>query len=222
MSSFVLKLIAIITMTIDHSGAILFEDVNILRIIGRLSFPIFAFLIANGYSYTKDIKKYMMRLFILSIISQYPFMIAFDLFDTVSLNIFFTLFLGLLAISSYEREKNKVVALFYVFLISYLATIMRSDYGYYGVLLIFCFHIFKDEFWKLALSIIVLNLGFSTSYVILYQYFDLSMYIQSFSCFSLIFIYFYNNKKGKTLKYLFYSYYPLHLLVLYLINKLGS
>jgi len=75
MSSFVLKIIAIITMFIDHVGYAIFGKFSFFNYIGRIAFPIFAFQISEGYSHTKDLKKYFLRLFIFAIISQVPFML---------------------------------------------------------------------------------------------------------------------------------------------------
>jgi len=65
MNSFSLKLLACITMLIDHIGAIFFPDIMFIRIIGRVAFPIYAFLITEGYSRTKNLKRYMSRLFMI-------------------------------------------------------------------------------------------------------------------------------------------------------------
>ena len=73
MTSFVLKIIAIITMFIDHLGYAVFNRFSPLNFIGRISFPIFAFQISEGYIHTKNVKKYLARLFIFSLISQIPF-----------------------------------------------------------------------------------------------------------------------------------------------------
>ena len=70
MSSFVLKLIAIITMLIDHIGAVLYPEIRWLRLIGRIAFPIFAYLVAEGFYKTSDIKKYLKRLFIFALVSD--------------------------------------------------------------------------------------------------------------------------------------------------------
>lgn len=214
MSTFVLKVIAIITMTIDHAGAVVFKDVFALRMIGRLSFPIFAFLIANGYSYTKDRKKYAIRLLLFAVLSQYPFMLAFNV--DWSLNIFFTLFLGLLAIALYDyfKEKNNyLLSNISVLILAILATALNTDYGYYGVFLIFLFYYFRNNFLGASISIIVLNLVFCTQIAMKY-YYSISMYVQCLSCLSLFIIYFYNKKRGPRMKYFFYLYYPLHLIAL--------
>ena len=79
MNSFQLKIIACILMAIDHVGAIMFPDIDLYRIIGRLSFPIFAFLLTEGYVHTRNLKKYFIRLFIFAIIPQIPYSLAFGI-----------------------------------------------------------------------------------------------------------------------------------------------
>lgn len=92
---FSLKVLAGITMLIDNIGVVLFQNIIIFRVIGRISFPIYAFLIAEGYMKTKNIKGYMTRLGVLALLSQILFMITFDI---RGLNVSFTLLGGLLVI----------------------------------------------------------------------------------------------------------------------------
>ncbi|WP_206172736.1 TraX family protein [Acidilutibacter cellobiosedens] len=222
MNSFYLKIIAIITMLIDHIGAVLFPDMIWLRMIGRLAFPIFAYLISEGYFKTKDVKKYMLRLFIFALISQIPFYFAFR--EGFYLNVFFTLFLGLYAIYKYDQTKNYWV----VFGVGMLAYFLNTDYNIYGIIMIFLFYKFHDNFKRMAVSQVWLNLlylgipilvmflrgGKMTPSMIGYQL------IQGLCLISLIFINYYNGEKGYSLKYVFYSFYPVHLGVLALISYL--
>ena len=92
MTSFSLKIIAIITMFIDHLGNSYFKYTTWMNVIGRIAFPIFAFLISEGYAHTKNLKKYFFRLFLFALISQIPFMLFFSTYkDGFAFNIFFTL-----------------------------------------------------------------------------------------------------------------------------------
>ncbi|MFA7532979.1 MAG: TraX family protein, partial [Tissierellaceae bacterium] len=92
MNVFILKLIALTSMIIDHYGAIFHGDVILYRIIGRLAFPIYAFLLVEGYFHTRNVKKYGLRLFIFALISEIPFDYAFyGGLSFVHQNIFFTL-----------------------------------------------------------------------------------------------------------------------------------
>lgn len=96
MSAFVLKIIAIITMFIDHLGYAIYGRLSFFNYIGRIAFPIFAFQISEGYIYTKNLKKYLLRLFVFAIISQIPFLLFYSIFSkNFALNIFFTLLLGM-------------------------------------------------------------------------------------------------------------------------------
>ncbi len=218
MNTFQLKLIAISSMLIDHIGAILFPEIIIFRIIGRLAFPIFAFLITKGYQKTSGLKKYMGRLMLFALISQIPFQMAFG----SGLNIFFTLFIGLYAIYLYDNY-NKI---YIVILAGVFCEILKTDYGLYGIVLIFLFHYFRNDFKQLVKPVVFINLAIILVSGLPYynkgikQLQDiLWIIIQSFSIISLVFIKHYNNKKGPGLKYFFYIFYPGHLLILSMIKK---
>ncbi len=99
-NSFQLKWIAVITMIIDHTGAVLFPDNMVFRYIGRIAFPIFCFLLVEGFFHTRDVRKYMLRLGLFALISEIPYDLAFR--DTVlefeHQNVFFALLLGVVMI----------------------------------------------------------------------------------------------------------------------------
>lgn len=221
MSNFVLKIIAVITMFIDHLGYAIYGKFSYFNYIGRLAFPIFAFGISEGYIHTKSKKNYLMRLFIFAVASQVPFMLFRSMFTNgFALNIFFTLLVGLIAIIGYEQCKNKYVGLLLVACLALTADTFKMDYGYFGVLMIFIFHIFKDKKIFMNLSFIGLCLlkyiplyisnGFYYAYILLFIG----------TVLSLIPINLYNGKKGHDVKYLLYGFYPAHLMVLYVFNLL--
>ena len=113
MSSFVLKIIAVISMLIDHSGYLIFNRFSFMNYIGRLAFPIFAFLITEGYMHTSNLKKYFLRLLIFAILSQIPYTLFINTFtNSFSLNTLFTLSLGLLAITVYSKLNNKYLVFY--------------------------------------------------------------------------------------------------------------
>ena len=94
MNIFILKVLALITMIIDHYGAIFQNDIITFRIIGRLAFPIYCFLLVEGYLHTSDVKQYAKRLLLFALISEMPFDLAFyNKLGFTHQNIFFTLFL---------------------------------------------------------------------------------------------------------------------------------
>ena len=218
MTNFVLKIIAIIAMLFDHIGYVIFGKYSFMNYIGRLAFPVFAFGISEGYTHTKDLKKYFLRLLVFAIISQVPYMLFLGLLtNTFTLNILFTLILGLLAITVYEKSNNKYLGLLFVILCSIIAHFGHFDYGWFGVAVIFIFHIFKDKK-------ILMNLSFVIAVFINYFYTYITtlkteyLFIVLFCILSLIPINLYNTKKGKDTKYLLYVFYPLHILVLYFTN----
>lgn len=209
-SSFMLKFIALFTMLIDHIGVLFFPSDLIWRYIGRISFPIFTFQIGNGFNHTKSTEKYIVRMLIFAIISQIPYSLFHNLINNkFSLNIGFTLTLGLLLLYSYKHISNiflKIISIIFILIISYFTPI---DYGIYGVILIFLMYICNTN--KLLLPI---SLGISTIIYCNYH----NSYTQMYALLSLIFILLYNGKKGINSKWLFYIFYPLHLLLLVLLK----
>ena len=218
MSAFVLKIIAIITMFIDHVGYLVNDGkLSYFNYIGRIAFPIFAFQISEGYIHTKNLKKYFLRLFLFALISQIPFML-FDRIITneINLNIFFTLFLGLATIFIYDKCKYKILGILAGVAIGLIAQFSHCDYGFYGVAIILIFYIFKNNFINASLFF---TLATAIRYSIpLIKYGNANNRITMlflFTCFPIIFIALYNGKKGKDTKYLLYLFYPIHLLLIY-------
>ncbi len=240
MTTSMLKIIACILMLIDHIGAALFPEILILRIIGRLSFPIFAYLIAIGYTKTNSFSKYLTRLFIFAAVSQLPFSLAFgETFRIYSfsdflmffvggtnphLNIFFTLAIGLLAIRIWHRGESKPGKIMAILALGIAAEYFSTDYGMYGVVMMLAFYIYRESKIKTVISQIIVYILFDVSkiLIILYQFpgttINLVWFIQGLSIFALGFILNYNHKKGKNLKYFFYAFYPVHLLIIGLIK----
>lgn len=222
MNSFRLKWIAIITMLIDHVAAALLPQSSpawiIMRVIGRLAFPIFVFLLVEGFHHTKDVKKYLIRLGIFALLSEVPFDLAFygTVLEFTHQNIFFTLFLGLACIylmSLMEKKYGKNAAMTNVLngvitlIFCVMAYVLRTDYSYAGILLISAFYLFRGN--KLLQTF---TLFFVSAFIL--------GYISVFATLAIIPIAFYNGEKGKSMKYFFYCFYPVHLLILAGINLL--
>jgi hypothetical protein len=138
LSSFALKSIAIVSMSTDHAGVALFPEQLWMRAVGRLAFPIFAFLLCEGYSHTRSVRRYAVRLGVFALISEIPFdlMGGGNLFDPGHQNIFFTLLIGLLTIYGIDKLRDgagsiakTAVTIAGVF----LAQLIRADYGAFGV-----------------------------------------------------------------------------------------
>jgi len=188
-------------MIIDHIGYVLFPSQIILRVIGRMAFPIFAYHLVVGYKNTSNHKNYVARLSIFAIVSQIPFS-----YFGGGLNIFFTLILGILAI--YLLERNKTVLLIIVLLSS---IILRVDYGLYGVLTPLLFFIFFDNRKKFIISFIALNLLY---------FIDTHSYIQLFSILSLPLIFKKWKLEVRLNRYFYYAFYPVHIALLLIVNNL--
>lgn len=212
-SNFDLKILAIITMTIDHIGAIIYPNIDAFRIIGRISFPIFCFLLVEGFKHTHNRFRYFIRLLLFAIITQPIYDYAFNNHE---LNILFTFSLSFLLLSSIEFIKkiinkyNKGIENYLYKTISYLliyiiflilSIILNVDYQALGISLVLIIYLSPNILLSLLLYLIIaITLDVNN--------------IQLYSLIAFIFIYFYNGKKGKNIKYFFYLYYPLHLLLL--------
>lgn len=239
MTAYILKLIAIITMTIDHLGYIVYPgQTSWMNCIGRIAFPIFAFQISEGYTHTHNLKKYFSRLILFALISQIPYAwFHYSVFGNINLNIIFTLILGLLAIHIYQvlinkgnsavenGNKNalssyKSLAIMVVVSIALLAEFFYFDYGAFGVFLIFFFYLLRNKKVLRNIVVVILTLLYYTPSLLASNFNILVIIIFLFTILPLIFINLYNGKKGKNCKLLFYIYYPIHLLVLCLIYQL--
>lgn len=218
MSSFVLKILACVFMFIGHIPFVFPDTVIPCILIGKLAFPIFAFLISEGYVHTHNWKKYLMRLLVLAVISQLP---AFLLFNSNSLylNIFFTLSLGLISIRFFDKIKNRYLGIISVIVLAVVSELLGCDFGAIGVLMITCFYVFRTNKVGMVLSETLIMLALFAQK--LYNYSTLNSTIIRyillqflFTILSLIFIIFYNGKRGKDtrkVKLGFYFFYPIHL-----------
>ena len=226
MDAFVLKIIAIVSMVFDHSGYLIFNgDTSYFNYIGRLAFPIFAFQIAEGYIHTKNFKKYAIRLGIFALISQIPFWLFthYVVGEGFTLNVLFTLLLGLLAIYAYDKSPNKFLGILMSISIGLFAYWIKADYQFYGVAIIVLFYILRNHKYAMAGSFIaatIANYAVKTynsvssfgQYAEIYKVYGI---LCASTILSILLILLYNGKKGKDTKHLLYVFYPLHLLLLY-------
>ena len=211
MSSFLLKIVAIFTMTLDHAGFILFNNNFILRALGRIAMPIFAFQIGLGFKKTRSKLKYIFRLFLTALISQIPYslMLRAGNVSSFSLNICFTFTFALLALYFIDLGKtNKIFYPVSLFLIL-LSGFIPMDYDIYAVLLVLMFYFYHEKklIYTLGMALIAIS-----------YYFTQNNFIQLYMLLALPFFYLFNGKKGKNLKYVFYVFYPLHMLIISLIH----
>jgi len=210
----ILKVTAIATMTIDHTYAILYPDLMFLHIIGRLSFPLFAYLIALGIESTKKPKKYMTTLLSFALISQIPYFLAFEIQPFERLNILFTLFLGALTIYFF----NKKSLLTFVSIL--LSILFRTEGSYYVVLTVACMKLLKGNLKLGFLALFALNLQFllipDTQVLSLFAVPLILLHVKGWLKKEILIPE--NSLAYSIRKYAFYSFYPLHLALLFLIK----
>jgi hypothetical protein len=213
-----LKIIAIVTMVSDHVGKILYPNLLLLQIIGRLSFPLFAYLVVLGVESTKKPIKYMATLFSFAVIAQFPYFLAFGIQPFDRLNILFSLFLC--AVTIYFYNKRSPLALVPLL----LSIILMTEGSYYVVLTAVGMKLLMDKPKIGALALSALNLQF-----LLIPDLESRIQILSLLTVPLIFLHIKgwlkkeilipeNSLVYSTRKYFFYVFYPLHLALLFLIN----
>ncbi|WP_337593587.1 TraX family protein [Vescimonas sp.] len=219
----VLKGIAAALMLTDHVGAILLPEVPVLRCVGRLAFPIFAFFIAEGYAHTRDFGRYFRRLAILAVVSEIPFNLENGaVFDLTRQNVLFTFCLALLTLRGLEalgRERGfgRWAGCGLVLAAGFAAgELLRTDYGGWGVVTVALLYLCRDgryaKLWLLLAMAAVNGLGMGS---LTMPVFGGEMPIQIFAVAALPMIWLYNGQAGpKGLRRAFYVFYPAHLLVL--------
>lgn len=218
MSTFDIKLIAIITMVIDHIGLFFFPGNIYFPLIGRLSFPLFAWLIANGAYHTHNSSLYLKRLLLCAVISQVPFFLASRLIDPTFwlLNAVFTLSMGLTAILLMRATSDMRIRLVVALIAATAAQIASMDYGAMGVFLVLSCYFFFKRPKLLLLSQACIFLGDFIARLVVNKFVSLEI----FGFVAIFFMVAYNNKLGPRTKYLFYVFYPLHYVLLYLAKLL--
>lgn len=207
-----------------------------LRAVGRIAFPIFCFLLIEGFLHTRSRKRYVLRLGLFAILSELPFDIAFNhpangVIEFGSQNVFFTLFLGLLMLCAADalikaRETSAPVSIAYkifaLYLIatpfSILAEWLSTDYESFGIFLIASLGVVAicgietrgSRYSQLFLASIT---------VVCYCWLH-NAWLEAFAILGLIFCFSYNGQRGRGSKWFFYAFYPTHLLILGLIKRI--
>ena len=218
MTSFALKIIACISMFLDHLSYGLFGKMSWLNYVGRLAFPIFAFQISEGYTHTKNLRKYFLRLVIFAFVSQIPFALFCSISsEKISLNVFFTLLLGLFCIFIWDKLTNRFIGVCTIIFACLAAEVTNMDYGYWGVLLVFVFYLCKNNKPAILLSFIILLLLKYLPYILQYNFYYKYILLFLGTFFSIFPILFYNRKQGRKIKYFLYIFYPVHLVFLYIL-----
>lgn len=202
-----LKVIAILSMTIDHiayyygvSNPYVYE---LMRTVGRIAFPTFAFLLAEGYVYTRNRHRYMLSLFAFAILSEIPWLL---MNHDNSHNVLFTLLAGVIGMHVIDNSRNKWVTLTFLVLIGCTTLAAETDYSLNGYVLTLLFFMFRGR----------PDLQMLFGLPLMYEYGLMGILM----AFAVIFLY--NGERGfihgKTAKYAFYAFYPAHLMLIYLIR----
>ena len=227
MTAFTLKMIAIISMVLDHVKYAIPQTNSILTsYLGRLAFPIFSFLISEGFVHTHNRGKYILRILIFAIISQLPFyFFSHNLSHSkANLNILFTFEFALIGLYLIEliikkgkyKKLNYLITIIILAMILIIAYLLHPDYSIYGIGLVWLFYLFRN-------SMLLKSIGFMILNILQYKKFLITgkcyyIFFSFMPLMSLIFILLYNGKQGRKMKYFFYLFYPLHFIILYLIH----
>lgn len=217
------KIIAIITMFIDHFGLIFFPKVMIFRCIGRIAFPLFAYCIAEGCYYTKNKLKFLLNISILACACDLVYIIGFKqqyacVLTNYALSIVI-IYIWQKACDNYKENLKKAILYGFLFMFALANAYylnyeigFKIDYAFYGMLLPVLIYIFKDKGAKLCMMtlgvlLIIFNVYEGTSFTFAQTIWSLV---------SVVIMMFYNGERGTwNMKYAFYLFYPLHLVVLY-------
>ena len=218
-----LKIIAMVSMVLDHAGDLFFPGVLWLRMAGRLAMPIFSFCIAEGYAHTRDRKRYLLRMGIFALISEIPFDLAFD--GRAGLghqNIMLTFFIAITALIVFDRIRGArkpetgrydagktALGVVAVAAFAVLALLLRADYTVFAVIAVFLFYVFRERHP-------LIRSGAGVAFLALTR----TMGFYAATGLSFIPLALYNGKRGRGLKWLFYLFYPGHLLLLYILRTL--
>ena len=232
MNSFVLHILAMLFMLVDHLWATVVSGNMWMNFVGRLAFPIFAFMIAEGFYYTHNIKKYLKRMFIFALISEIPFnlMNSGSVVDPFHQNVMWTFLLALICMTWVNKCQGQKYYYFKGFGITLLFTIISmigmTDYMGVGILTVMLFYFTHSKNWK---NMLIQLIGIYIINFVLIQNMDIPFILfghefffptQGFAILSLIPIWLYNGKQGphnKYIQYAFYLFYPLHILILSLM-----
>ena len=235
-----LKGIACFSMLLDHVGAtlvmllfsvgpnenkgLLLDLYEVLRCIGRLAFPIYCFLLAEGSAHTRNPLRYGLRLAFLALLSEIPFDLAFnESLEWSNQNVMITLLLGLMALEGMKKTDRGILKMLIVVPFALAAELACSDYGGKGVLLIALFAMTRGHKWAGLLQFFGMWCIFSPNHMMFLNWLGgIRFAVQEYALLAMIPIALYNGKKlgsGKAAQWGFYLFYPAHLLALWLIGR---
>lgn len=219
LSGSALKIIAVVSMVIDHYAYYLMDGntmtYEVMRCFGRIAFPVFAFLVAEGFAHTRNRMRYFISLLLFAAVSEVPWYLLNGADGTH--NVMFTLALGVSALAVFERlREHRILCCFFILLTAWLATWLGTDYEWRGVLLIVVSYLFGII--RSMNTPIILRRMMQLLFV-----FPLMMHygiIGALLACAVIFLY--DGTRGfihgNVAKYGFYAFYPVHLITILIIN----
>lgn len=219
LSGSALKIIAVVSMVIDHYAYYLMDGntmtYEVMRCFGRIAFPVFAFLVAEGFAHTRNRMRYFLSLMLFAVVSEVPWYLLNGADGTH--NVMFTLALGVAALAVFERlREHRILCCFFILLTAWLATWLGTDYEWRGVLLIVVSYLFGIK--RSMNTPIILRRMMQLLFV-----FPLMMHygiIGALLACAVIFLY--DGTRGfihgNVAKYGFYAFYPVHLITILIIN----
>lgn len=235
LSAAALHILAMAFMLMDHLWATLLPAQEWLTCVGRIAFPIFAFMAVEGYFHTHNLKKYLLRMLIFAVISEVPFDLMYGgtWFYLVHQNVIWTLMMGLVGIHLMETVRKKksifvyiLVSAIVVILGGLLGTLSMVDYYGMGVLTVFIFYFFRGRKWwcllgqMLALYWVNVELLGGLMYPIRLFGMEFELCQQGLALLALLPIWLYRGRQGyhsKPFQYFCYAFYPIHMLVIVLV-----
>ena len=221
-----LKLIACITMLIDHFGHAIVPYLPVpymvelyyaCRIVGRLAFPIYCFLLVEGMHHTRSPKQYFLRLGVGILLAELPFDILFEGgFTWAYQSVMVTLTLGAVMLLCMQRVEKKGLKLLLVIPFAILAELAKCDYGGWGIVMIAVFALF-DRTGLQTIGILLVNACMESALI---PVFGIPVSVQLFAALAMVPIALYSGRKlsrSRTLQWAFYLFYPVHLLLLWIV-----
>ncbi len=206
-----MKIIAVVSMVVDHCAYYLMDSntmaYEVMRCFGRIAFPVFAFLVAEGFAHTRNRMRYFLSLLLFAAVSEVPWYLLNGADGTH--NVMFTLALGVTALAAFERLRgHRALVIAAILLATLSAEVSGLDYGWRGIVVILIFHLFKSK--KYYQSARLLQLAFAFPFMLHYGI------IGALLACSVILLYDGTRGiiRGKVAKYGFYAIYPMHLIII--------
>ena len=238
-TSFSLHIMAMAFMLCDHLWGTAVVEWDAFTCIGRLAFPIYAFLIVEGYFHTRDLKKYVRRLLLAAVISEIPFNLVMSgsVFYPLHQNVLWSFLISIGLIHWNERVKEKqlwkrILVGIATLLIAYIGGIITFvDYYHAGIFTVLAFRFFRGRGWHhylgQLLCMLYINCEMLGGFGYVFELFGAEYFVprQALALLALIPIWLYRGRQGyhsKTLQWIYYGFYPAHLLILGMIGILGG